>query len=214
MENQEQRMTSLTGSTQTLNKSFGKTGGFTLLEMIAVLALLAGIAAVAAPSLRQFFKARTIQEECRRMVAITEFGRREAISIGVPVQIIFDLDRRIIFVQREDGYASEDSKFPGPFEVDPAIDIDFGMEPPIYGRTWALTFLPDGGLTEESARSWRITQLSNPGGTPSNEDLERSYWIARMDNHLHFKIFKSDEINQQSLPQPSQGAEQGSVYLR
>lgn len=200
-----QKMILPTGSIRTrVNKS---SFGFTLLEMIAVLAMLAAVVAVSVPSLRQFFKSRTLLEESKRMVALTEFARKEAVSIGVPVQILVDLDRKLIFLQREDGYQSENTAFPGPFEIDESIAFDFEMNAPLYGQTYAITFLPDGSLVETSPLTWRIFR-------ENEEDNNRFYRVAKLQGRLRYSLLTPEDNENQFIQQQEILAEPGSLYLR
>src|SRR5580765_8012860 len=56
---------------------------FTLIEMIVVMALLGITISVALPSLKGFFRGRTLDSEARRMLALTRQGQTRAVSTGV-----------------------------------------------------------------------------------------------------------------------------------
>jgi prepilin-type N-terminal cleavage/methylation domain-containing protein len=82
-------MTSPTGM-----RNDGNAGGcgcgvraFTLLELIVVMALLATLMAWVAPSLSRSIRQRHLQEEAVRLVALTEVGRSEAVSRGLPMVV-------------------------------------------------------------------------------------------------------------------------------
>lgn len=59
--------------------------GFTLVELVLVMALLAVITAIAAPSLSGTMRQRQLADEARRFLACTEHARDEALSQGVPM---------------------------------------------------------------------------------------------------------------------------------
>lgn len=61
--------------------------GFTLVEFILVMGLLAAVMAVAAPSLSRFFRNRSLAGEAGRLLALTEFARGEAVSQGMPAVV-------------------------------------------------------------------------------------------------------------------------------
>ena len=66
------------------SKARRKQEGFTLLELILVMALLTGVMAVVAPSLSGFLRSAALYEEGRRMLSVIEMTRREAIANGFP----------------------------------------------------------------------------------------------------------------------------------
>lgn len=68
----------------------GHGPGFTLVEFILVMALLATVMALSAPMLAGFFRQRTLEQEAVRFVALTEFGRSEAVSQGIPMVVWVD----------------------------------------------------------------------------------------------------------------------------
>ncbi len=200
-------MTSQIGSILIRSKK-GYREGFTLLEMIAVLAMLAAVVAISAPSLSQFFKTRTAIEEARRFLALTEFARREAISIGVPIQILIDNNFKTISVQREDGYRTEKNTLPGPFEIDQSIVFDFEELPPRYAQTYVFTFLADGTLFETSPTMLRIYR---EGQRDSDDNY---YQIAQLSGTQQFRLLTPDDLNNQFIQMPVQQAQPEGIYLR
>ena len=62
-------------------------GGFTLVELILVMVLLAIVIAVAAPSLSQFFHSRSLESEAQRFMALTRAAQARAVSEGVPMVV-------------------------------------------------------------------------------------------------------------------------------
>lgn len=61
--------------------------GFTLIELIFVMALLATVMAIAAPKLSRFVQGRDLTEESRRFLALTRYARSEAVSQGIPMAL-------------------------------------------------------------------------------------------------------------------------------
>jgi type II secretion system protein H len=59
--------------------------GFTLIELIFVLALLAICALFVTASMGAFFRGRALNFEARRMLSLTHYGQSRAVSEGVPV---------------------------------------------------------------------------------------------------------------------------------
>jgi type II secretion system protein H len=60
-------------------------GGFTLIELIFVLALLAITAVFVTASMGSFFRGRALNFEARRMLSLTQYAQSRAVSEGVPV---------------------------------------------------------------------------------------------------------------------------------
>ncbi|HEV7402449.1 MAG TPA: GspH/FimT family pseudopilin [Chthoniobacteraceae bacterium] len=64
-----------------------RRAAFTLIELMLVLAILAMMVALVAPTLARSSKARNLEQEAFRLVALTEHAREEAISQGVSMAI-------------------------------------------------------------------------------------------------------------------------------
>ncbi|HVS51000.1 MAG TPA: GspH/FimT family pseudopilin [Opitutaceae bacterium] len=60
-------------------------GGFTLIELIFVLALLAITATFVASNMAAFFRARSLNFEARRMLSLMHYGQSRAAAEGAPV---------------------------------------------------------------------------------------------------------------------------------
>src|SRR5690349_3678698 len=60
-------------------------GGFTLIELIFVLALLAITAVFVASSMGPFFRGRALNFEARRILSLTHYAQSRAVSEGVPM---------------------------------------------------------------------------------------------------------------------------------
>jgi type II secretion system protein H len=64
--------------------------GFTLVELILALAVMATIMALAAPTLGRSMRDKHLKQEGLRILAATELARGEAIATGVPMTLWFD----------------------------------------------------------------------------------------------------------------------------
>ena len=67
-------------------------GGFTLLELMLVLALLSVVIAVQAPTLARFFRGRNLDAEAQRFLALTRYGQNRAVAEGVPMVLWMDAE--------------------------------------------------------------------------------------------------------------------------
>src|SRR5580704_87306 len=77
------------------NSSFGIghlafASGFTLIELILVLALLVVITSIAAPAMSRFIRGRALDSEARRMVALMHAAQSRAVSEGMPIMFWVD----------------------------------------------------------------------------------------------------------------------------
>jgi general secretion pathway protein H len=68
----------------------GSASGFTLLELVLVLAIIAVILAVVAPTFSGFAAGRKPQDAAARFVALTHYARSQAIAEGRTYRIILD----------------------------------------------------------------------------------------------------------------------------
>ncbi len=152
--------------------------GFTLLELILVMLVLASVMAFAAPSLSRFFRGNTLDSECKRILALTQLARSEAISQGVPMEVWFD-DTEQRYGMRERGSSS----FEGPppqgvsrrfqYQVrEPYQLVIDRISPAGTPSQAAILFHPDGTLDP-----------SNPPGLlivhPTDQDLRIQLTLNR-----------------------------------
>lgn len=85
--------------------------GFTLIELILVMAVLIIAVSLVTPTLSKFFEGRTLDSEVRRFVALTHYGQSRAVSEGVPMMLWIDTRRQVYGLKQEPGYSADaDSK--------------------------------------------------------------------------------------------------------
>src|SRR5215207_7296719 len=71
--------------TRAMLRRFGGARGFTLIELIFVLALLAITAVFVTASMGSFFRGRSLNFEARRLLSLTHYAQSRAVAEGVPV---------------------------------------------------------------------------------------------------------------------------------
>lgn len=155
--------------------------GFTLMELILVLGLLAAVLAIAAPSLSRFFSGRSLQEETRRFLALTQYGGNQAVNEGIPMVLWIEPKLGEYGLRPETGYpANRHNTFH--YRLRDDLELDVEMETaslPQAGksRTPLIYFLPDGSISEIGLFSIRI-----------RDRREGEVCIAQSDNRLNFEV--------------------------
>ena len=157
-------MTSRVGNNQNRISCAGKPrrGGFTLVELMLVMAMLASVLAVAAPSLARFFRGRNLNSEARRFLSLTRYGQSRAVSEGVPVILWIDSNHGVYGLEADTTYTEDDSKA---VEYVLGDKLQIEVEMPIVentsGQWWQGT---------SSANSLRSGNLMNTGRNSARDD--------------------------------------------
>src|SRR5210317_1733873 len=167
--------------------------GFTLVELIMVMVVLAGVMAVAAPSLSKFFRNSALNDEARRIVGLIELARREAISTGYPMQVWFDLENQWFGIRELSG---QESGLNDPadrqartgkyfFELDTHLEIELDRSTMVNQTLPSIIYFPDGNLETSSL----------PGFFLKNKKRDdQRLQIVRSPNWLRYEIRKNDEM--------------------
>lgn len=166
--------------------------GFTLMELILVLGLLAAILAIAAPSLSRFFSGRSLQEETRRFLALTQYGGNQAVSEGAPMVLWIEPRLGEYGLRPETGYpTNRHNAFHYRLRGDLELEVETAPLPQAgESRASLIYFLPDGSISETSLFSVRI-----------RDRREGEVFIARSDNRLNFEV-RDPQLNQALSPRP------------
>ncbi|MFD1983664.1 prepilin-type N-terminal cleavage/methylation domain-containing protein [Mesorhizobium newzealandense] len=128
------------------------TAGFTLVEMLVVLAIMALVAAIAAPGLVSNYRTRNVETLAGEITMRLRLSRTSAIATARPKQVVVDLGARLIrFGERDIVTLPDDVK----------MTVITGQET-VAGRQTVLTFLPDGSASgmdislQQKGRTTRI----------------------------------------------------------
>jgi prepilin-type N-terminal cleavage/methylation domain-containing protein len=124
---------------------------FTLVELIIVMGLLALAAGIAAPMLARSLRGRSISEEAQRFIALTEYGRDEAVSQGVPMTVWIDPGGQRFGVEPKEG-----------FEGDTSRSREFALNPDIFIK--ADRILKGGSVS--------IAAEYAPDGAPATSNVD------------------------------------------
>ena len=167
-------MTSPTGIRTRNNRAGGLAGGFTLIELMLVMAMLLVVMGISFPSLRGFFKGRNLDSEARRLLAMTHYGQSRAVSDGIPMELWIDPEQRSYGLRAATGYTDPD---PRPLRNDLADKLEIQVSAPapqirtVPTRQYssmakigpAIRFLPDGTIGESSPQQVTIQQVGGDG---------------------------------------------------
>ena len=156
------------------------SSGFTLIELILVMAILTMAVSVTAPTLSHFFRGRTLDSEARRLLALTRAGQSRAANEGVPMDLWVDDKQNTFGLEAEPSYEDKDSKAV-------TYPLDSSLQLAVVNRSATLTantssrnlghaatfsipkvtlshpglptirFLPDGSISDSSPQMLRLT---------------------------------------------------------
>ncbi len=113
--------------------------------------MLTAVLAVSMPSLAPFFRGRTLDNEARRLLMLTRYGRSEAITRSIPMDLWIDTNKGEYGLMPKVGYDFEGSK---PVRFQLAKNLRFDLHNATYNMEDGIliTFLPDGSVGEDSVR--------------------------------------------------------------
>lgn len=90
--------------------SHERRAGFTLIELILVMALIVIMAAVVTPRMADFFRGRALDNEARRFLTLTRYGQNRAVAEGVPMLVWINEEQRRYGLEAQPGYLERDEQ--------------------------------------------------------------------------------------------------------
>src|SRR5688572_7785410 len=125
-------------------QAFGVVRGFTLVELILVMAIMATVMAVAAPMLSRSLRERHLGQEALGLMAMTEAARQAAITDGVPMLFWNDAASVSYGMEPKAGFTAEASATRS-FELPEDIWVDsVGQAMGTSTTETTVEFAPDG----------------------------------------------------------------------
>jgi type II secretion system protein H len=135
------------------------TSGFTLIELILVLALLVIITSIAAPAMSKFIRGRALDTEARRMVALMHAAQSRAVSEGMPMVFWVNEKAGSYGVSAETSGQNGDPKAEE-LMLDSTLAITVVNStagvPTMFNNLPAIRFLPDGTVDESSPQTLKL----------------------------------------------------------
>lgn len=144
--------------------------------------VLATLAAVIVPSLSGFLRGRTIAQEGRRFVALTQFARDEAVSSGIS-QIVWINPKQNQYGLREAPGVSRNTNATRAYPLNDQLTFQLDSTASQAFGEYAIHFLPDGEIEDGSVTNLAIEQ-------PDSERL----WIAVSTNGFNFEIIGNERL--------------------
>ena len=147
-------------------------------ELIIVMALLALITALAAPSLARSLRQRKVNEEATRFLALTEYARDEAVSQGVPMVVWVDPKGQSFGVETKAGFEGDESRN-REFTLNPDVSFHIDKIALSGGVAHAVEFAPDGAPDVSSVESVEMTDRFDSAVSIVRTNDRRSYEIVK-----------------------------------
>lgn len=187
-------MTSRIGSKRISAGRDPRSAGFTLVELMLVMAMLVIVLGIAAPSLSRFFAGRSLDSEARRFVALTRYGQNLAVSEGIPYLLSIDAEQRRYRLQAE--YGTEELLEQPSRELQP---IDFELARGVYmeadtslGALRPLLTGTPNTLTPSRTIPWKRT-LQLVGEQPTLRFTPDGFISETSPEYVRFREGEADE---------------------
>lgn len=129
-----------------------KKRGYSLIELVVVLAIMSLLAALVTPSLSRFLKGVEFKATAKRVGGILRYCRSEAVNQGHVVQILFSPSSREIKIQSKDisdpyGEGKETSILIKSYNLPKGIRLEKidSISEPSHSEITLFEFYPNGG---------------------------------------------------------------------
>jgi type II secretory pathway pseudopilin PulG len=143
-------MTLITGSKRRIRDA----GGFTLIELVLVMAILIAVLSMTGTSLTSFFKGRTLEAEGKRFLALTRHAQNQAVSEGIPMSLWIDPAQKKYGLEPAASFAETDDELLE-FELGKDLEIQVTWPQSTIGAAVrprnneiVLQFNPEGFIDE------------------------------------------------------------------
>jgi Tfp pilus assembly protein FimT len=155
------------------------------------MAMLLVVVGVSFPSLKNFFRGRTLDSEARRFLSLTRYAQSRAVSEGIPMVLWIDVQEGTYGLQAQDGFLDSDPK-----AIEYELDEGLAMEVfaprvstlakaqrgtiPFSGNAGsipAVRFSPDGFI-----------EATSPEFIEFRQGEDYVLWLSQTPNRLHYEI--------------------------
>lgn len=167
---------------------------FTLVELIAVMALLVTVIAIASPSLAGFFRSRSVDAEARRFLSLTRAGQSRAAAEGITMILWVDQVQRSYGLEADSSFVEDDARAVT-YSLDSNVTLEIGANelvqgaissetlfgntstPSRHGSLPQIRFEPDGAIAVSSPENFRLTDRDG-----------NSLWVGLTANRLNYEV--------------------------
>jgi type II secretion system protein H len=165
--------------------------GFTLIELILVMVLLAVVIAISAPSLSRFFRSRSLDSEARRFMALTRHAQSRAVSEGVPMVLWLETKQHTYGLNADKTFVVDDPQAEQ-FAVDDKLEVEVRLSSDAQAAGQLSQF-----KNERQATTGLYTLRFNPDGfvSPGSPETvvfrqgdKSELWVAQSRNRLNYEI--------------------------
>ena len=154
--------------------------GFTLIELVLVMAILIVVLSISGASLTSFFKGRSLEAEGKRFLALTRYAQNRAVSEGLPVTVWINEKEKKYGIETAPGFLEVDEDAEE-FTLGRDLEIEVGWSVSAGPRRSAseavLIFSPDGFFNE-----------TNPEQIVIKEAKGERVLIVPSRNRLYYEI--------------------------
>ena len=183
--------------------SQAQTRGFTLIELILVMAILTIAVSITAPTLSRFFSGRALESEARRMLALTRMAQSRAVAEGLPIELWVDAQNRTYGLEAEVAsrtggdqsdpkavqvFLDRDVKIEVPSRMVGKPNVSRSSTSPVstasvpvvaarHGSLPTIRFLPDGSVAETSPQMVQLIDRDNG-----------SLWLELAASRMNYEI--------------------------
>ena len=173
-------------------------GAFTLIELIVVMALLLIVVGISFPSLKGFFRGRTLDSEARRFLSLTRYAQSRAVSEGLPMLLWIDVQEGSYGLQVQTGFIDLDRK-----AVEYRLDKDLtvAVSAPAVGMVLTQqkrNALQPGNLAAIRINAEGFIEDTSPETVVFRQPdygNERSLWVTQSGNRLNYEVSKIAPVN-------------------
>lgn len=153
---------------------------FTLIELILVLALLAIITSIAAPTISKFIRGRALDTEARRLNALIHLAQSRAVSEGLPMMLWLNAANGTYGLQAETSGVKGDSKAEE-LTVDSTlrltvVNLGIGAQT-TFNNLPAIKFLADGTIDENSPQAVQLVDADGFGRVFAENKTRTGYEV-------------------------------------
>jgi prepilin-type N-terminal cleavage/methylation domain-containing protein len=167
-----------TGSRLRINER--EDAGFTLIELVLVMAILIAVLSMSGTSLTSFFKGRSLEAEGKRFLALTRHAQDRAVSEGIPMSLWINTAERKYGLEAAPGFVEVDAGAKE-FELGRELQIEVAWPQNAVIRQRSdelvLRFSPDGFIDE-----------TNPELIVVKEKNGAAVYIVPTLNRLNYEI--------------------------